>query len=232
MPGRFTLHAAGAPEPGDVAPDEVTEGLERIDREIIQLFALVGEGVAGATHSLLAGDREAARVLAESDEMIDTLYRRVEELAQRQLAQRATGPDELRYLVAVLRMLPELERSGDLAEHVARRAGRGLGVELSPRARGLIEQMGEVACDMWRATADAYADRLPDVADHVESLDDELDELHVMLTAEIASGSMSLPVAIEAALVARFYERFGDHAVNLARRISVLAGRTKGTGWN
>jgi phosphate transport system protein len=204
--------------------DEVTEGLERIDREVIKLFALVGEGVAGATHSLLAGDREAARVLAESDEMIDTLYLEVEQLAQSQLAQRATGPVELRYLVAVLRMLPELERSGDLAEHVSRRAVRGLGVELSPRARGLVEQMGEVACEMWRATADAYADRAP-VAEQVEELDDELDELHVTLTAEIASGSMALPVAIEAALVARFYERFGDHAVNLARRIASLTAR-------
>jgi phosphate transport system protein len=204
--------------------DEVAESLERIDREVIKLFALVGEGVAGATHSLLAGDREAARVLAESDETIDALYLEVEQLAQSQLAQRATGPVELRYLVAVLRMLPELERSGDLAEHVSRRAVRGLGMELSPRARGLVEQMGEVACDMWRATADAYADRAP-VAEQVEELDDELDELHVTLTAEIASGSMALPVAIEAALVARFYERFGDHAVNLARRIAHLAGR-------
>jgi phosphate transport system protein len=204
--------------------DEVAESLERIDREVIKLFALVGEGVAGATHSLLAGDREAARVLAESDETIDALYLEVEQLAQSQLAQRATGPVELRYLVAVLRMLPELERSGDLAEHVSRRAVRGLGMELSPRARGLVEQMGEVACEMWRATADAYADRAP-VAEQVEELDDELDELHVTLTAEIASGSMALPVAIEAALVARFYERFGDHAVNLARRIAHLAGR-------
>jgi phosphate transport system protein len=204
--------------------DEVSESLERIDREVIKLFALVGEGVAGATHSLLAGDREAARVLAESDETIDALYREVEQLAQSQLALRATGPEELRYLVAVLRMLPELERSGDLAEHVSRRAVRGLGVELSPRARGLVEQMGEVACEMWLATADAYADRAP-VAEQVEELDDELDELHVTLTAEIASGSMALPVAIEAALVARFYERFGDHAVNLARRIAHLAGR-------
>jgi phosphate transport system protein len=209
-------------------PDEVVESLDRIDREIIKLFALVGEGVAGATHSLLAGDREAARILAESDEAIDALYRDVEQLAQQQLAQRATGPDELRYLVAVLRMLPELERSGDLAEHVSRRAVRGLGVELSPRSRGLVEQMGEVASEMWRATADAYADRSPDVAEEVEELDDELDELHVTLTAEIASGSMALPVAIEAALVARFYERFGDHAVNLARRISGLAKQTGG----
>ena len=215
---RFALHVGGS--------DEVIESLDRIDREIIQLFALVGEGVAGATHSLLAGDREAARVLADSDEMIDTLYLEVEQLAQRQLAQRTTGPEELRYLVAVLRMLPDLERSGDLAEHVSRRAVRGLGVELSPRARGLVEKMGEVACDMWRATADAYADRAA-VADQVEELDDELDELHVTLTAEIASGSMALPVAIEAALVARFYERFGDHAVNLSRRIAILAAEEK-----
>jgi len=205
---------------------EVSESLERIDREMIRLFALVGEGVAGATDSLLSGDREAARSLADSDEIVDSLYKEVEQLTQRQLARRSTGPEELKYLVAVLRMLPELERSGDLAEHVSRRAVRGLGVELSPRARGLVEQMGEVACDMWRATADAYADRSPGVAEHLDSLDDEMDELHVTITAEIASGSMPLPVAIEAALVARFYERFGDHAVNLARRISALAGQT------
>lgn len=215
MASRVALHT------GD--RDEVTQSIDRIDREIVKLFALVGEGVAGATHSLLAGDREAARVLAESDEVIDALYREVEDLAQQQLSHRATGPDELRFLITVLRMLPELERSGDLAEHVSRRAVRGLGVELSPRSRGLIEQMGEVACDMWRATADAYVDRLADVAEHVEELDDEVDELHVALTAEIASGSMPLPVAIEAALVARFYERFGDHAVNLARRIAALS---------
>ncbi|HLX88397.1 MAG TPA: PhoU domain-containing protein [Acidimicrobiales bacterium] len=215
MVRRVALHRGDA--------DQVSQSIERIDREIIKLFALVGEGVAGATHSLLAGDREAARALAESDEAIDTLYREVEELAQQQLSHRATGPVELRYLITVLRMLPELERSGDLAEHVSRRAVRGLGVELSPRARGLVEQMGEVACEMWRATADAYVDRPPDVAEQVEELDDEVDELHVALTAEIASGSMPLPVAIEAALVARFYERFGDHAVNLARRIAALS---------
>ena len=203
----------------------VSEGLDRIDRELIRLFALVGEGVAGATDSLLAGDREAARELADSDEIIDALYEEVEQLVQRQLAQRSTGPEELRYLVAVLRMLPDLERSGDLAEHVSRRAVRGLGIELSPRARGLVEQMGELASDMWHATADAYVDRSPGVAEHLDSLDDEMDELHVTITGEIASGSMPLPVAIEAALVARFYERFGDHAVNLARRISILAGQ-------
>jgi phosphate transport system protein len=196
-------------------------GTASIDRRVIQLFALVGEALAGATHALLAGDREAARALAANDAAIDELYREVERTAA-ELAEHSGSRAELRYLVAVLRMLPELERSGDLAEHVASRAVRGLGVELTPRARGMIEQMGEVACRMWQATADAYADRDATTVERVERLDDDLDELHVLLTAEIASGSLPIPVAVEAALVARFYERLGDHAVNLARRVASL----------
>jgi phosphate transport system protein len=196
--------------------------IDRINREMIQLFALVGEGVAGATDSLLSGDRETARVLADSDQIIDALYREIETLTHGQLVDGSYGTDEVRYLVAVLRMLPELERSGDLAQHVASRAVRGLGTEMSHRARGLVERMGELCSEMWRLTADAFADRSAENANVVEELDDDLDHLHVILTAEIASGSMSLPVTIESALVARFYERFGDHAVNLTRRISTL----------
>jgi phosphate transport system protein len=206
-----------------IAPQSQSEAtIDRINREMIQLFALVGEGVAGATDSLLSGDRETARVLADSDEMIDMLYREIETLTQSQLVDGSSGLEEMRYLVAVLRMLPELERSGDLAQHVASRAVRGLGTEMSHRARGLVERMGELCSEMWRLTADAYADRSAEHADEVEDLDDDLDHLHVILTAEIASGSMSLPVTIESALVARFYERFGDHAVNLTRRIAAL----------
>jgi phosphate transport system protein len=203
---------------------ESDSAIARIDREMIKLFALVGEGVAGATDSLLSGDRETARVLADSDEMVDMLYHEIETLTQRQLVGGSSGREEMSYLVAVLRMLPELERSGDLAQHVASRAVRGLGTEMSHRARGLVERMGELCSEMWRLTADAYADRSAEHADEVEELDDDLDHLHVMLTAELASGSMSLPVTIEAALVARFYERFGDHAVNLTRRIVGLVG--------
>ena len=210
--------------PGIAPQPQYESAIDRIDREMIQLFALVGEGVAGATDSLLSGDRETARVLADSDEVIDMLYREIETLTQRELVDGTSGLDDMRYLVAVLRMLPELERSGDLAQHVASRAVRGLGTEMSHRARGLVERMGELCSEMWRLTADAYADRSSEHANEVEDLDDDLDHLHVILTAEIASGSMSLPVTIESALVARFYERFGDHAVNLTRRIVTLVG--------
>lgn len=197
--------------------------LAQIDRQVLQLFAMVGEGVAGATHALLSGDRERAKLLADQDQVVDRIYREIERQTLDLLTDRSLEPDALHYLIAVLRMLPDLERNGDLAEHVARRAARGLGMELSARSRGLVERMGEVATHMWRATTDAYADRLPTAAAVVDDLDDEMDDLHVSLTVEVVAGTMPLPVAIELAMVARFYERFGDHAVNLAKRVAALA---------
>jgi phosphate transport system protein len=193
-----------------------------VDRLFAQVFALVGEGIAGATHALLAGDREAAKELVQRDEVIDRIISEISHSVQHQLVHGETTSEERRELVAILRMLPDMERNGDLAEHIARRAARGLGAEMSARSRGLVERMGEVATTIWRSTADAFAERSASAANQVDDLDDELDDLHVTLTAELVAGTMPLPVAIELAMVARFYERFGDHAVNLARRMTAL----------
>jgi phosphate transport system protein len=206
-----TIETATPPVAGPLAE------LADVEATFVQIFALVGEAIAGATHALLTGDREVAKALVAQDERVDQLVRHIADLAQRALAEGLGTTDERYQLIAVLRMLPDLERNGDLAEHIARRAARGLGAEMSPRSRGLIERMGEVAATIWQATATAI-DQKADSAAAIEDLDDELDDLHVTLTAEVSSGSMALPVAIELAMVGRFYERFGDHAVNLARR--------------
>jgi phosphate transport system protein len=158
----------------------------------------------------------------QRDDVIDTIISEISASVQQELVHGETTVEERRELVAILRMLPDMERNGDLAEHIARRAARGLGAEMSARSRGLVERMGEVATTIWRATADAFAERSATAAVSIDDLDDELDDLHVTLTAELVAGTMSLPVAIELAMVARFYERFGDHAVNLARRMSAL----------
>ena len=83
--------------------------------------------------------------------------------------------------------------------------------------------MGAVGTAMWREAADAYADRDGEAAARLNDTDDELDELHVSLTAELVSGQLSVPIALEMALVARFYERLGDHAVNIGERIRYIA---------
>lgn len=87
--------------------------------------------------------------------------------------------------VAILRIVPELERSGDLVEHIALGTPQGMAKMLTPRARGLVEQMGETGVDMWRQTANAYADRDASAAERLRRLDDWLDELHVNLSTEL-----------------------------------------------
>jgi len=83
--------------------------------------------------------------------------------------------------------------------------------------------MGRIGTQMWREAADGYADRDADVAARLNERDDELDELHSSLIAELVTGQLSVPIALEMALVARFYERLGDHAVNIGERIRYIA---------
>ncbi|MBV8981104.1 MAG: phosphate signaling complex protein PhoU [Acidimicrobiia bacterium] len=197
--------------------------LEEIDQKVLRLFAMVAEGVAKATDAFLANDREAAESLIETDAVIDQLYCDVEELVQRQFATQSPMARDMRFLLSVLRIVPELERSGDLAEHIANRATRGVSDNVTPRIRGLIEQMGHVATQMWRDAADAYVDRDGEAATRLAERDDELDELHSSLTAELVTGQIRVPIALEMALIARFYERLGDHAVNIGERIRYIA---------
>jgi phosphate transport system protein len=198
--------------------------LDEINGKVVQLFALFGEGLAAATEAILSGDTEMARALMARDDLIDDLYRDVELLVNQELALQAPVARDLRFLLSVLRVVPELERSHDLVEHIARRGTYGLGDALTPRTRGLIEQMGAIGVSMWRTAADAWFERDAEAYGHIKDSDEEMDDLHTALTAELAGGSTPLPVAMDMALVARFYERLGDHAVNVAYRVRFLAG--------
>lgn len=218
-----TAGAASGGTQSAYAAEPSSPVLDDLERRLVQVFALVGEAIACATHALLACDRDAAKQLMARDEVVDERIAVIAALAQEELVSGETTEQQRRELVTLLRMLPDLDRNGDLAEHIARRAARGLGAEMSPRSRGLVERMGEVAAAIWASAGDAFAERTVHAANVVDALDDELDDLHVSLTAELATGTMPVPVAIELAMVARFYERFGDHAVNLARRMAALA---------
>ncbi|MGQ0615695.1 MAG: phosphate signaling complex PhoU family protein [Acidimicrobiia bacterium] len=201
------------------------DALDDIDGRVIQLFALVSESLAAATQAFLAGERSSGREASARDDLIDSLYSNVERLVEHHMLVQAPVASEFRYLLSVLRIVPELERSGDLAEHIAQRAARGLGGEVPPAVRGLVEQMGTVAATMWRAAAEAYADRDPAAAERLDKIDDELDDLHTRLTAQLMSGTVELAAALEMALVARFYERLGDHALHITERFVYLAGK-------
>ena len=198
--------------------------LEGIEAKVIELFAMVAEDLARATDALLSGNNEVVKVLAEREAVIESLYPEIEETVNRNILLQAPVASDLRFLLSVLRIMPELERSHDLVENIARRADHILSDDLSPRARGLVERMGELDSDMWRQASESWYQRDSSAAALLAERDEEMDELHASLIAELASGKMTLPVAMEMTLVARFYERLGDHAVNVARRVAYLAG--------
>jgi phosphate transport system protein len=205
---------------------EFDRHLDAIDVKVIELFAVIREDLPAVTQALLSGSNEAGGQLADRDRTIDALHQEIEQLASREILLQAPVAADLRFLLTVLRIAPELERTHDLECQIASRAGHLLAAEMSPRCRGVIERMGKLACDVWRQAADSWYQRDGSAAPVLAKANDEMHELHISLIAELASGQMPSPVTIEMALVAQFYERLGDHAVNIIRRVSYLAGST------
>lgn len=203
---------------------EFDNELDAIESKVIELFAMVAEGLPMATQALLDGDDQVFATLSARDRVIDALYLEVEGLANREILLQAPVASDLRFLLSVLRIVPELERSHDLVVHICASAGHVLSGDLTPRVRGLVGRMGDLATGMWRQAADSWYERDRDAAAVLTERDEGMDELHASLTAELAAGLTSVPVAMEMALVARDYERLGAHAVNIARRVVYLAG--------
>jgi phosphate transport system protein len=203
---------------------EFQRELEGIEAKIIELFAMVAEDLPTATEALLSGNNQAVQMLAERDQVIDGLYAEIEELVNREILLQAPVASDLRFLLSVLRIVPELERSHDLVVEIARLADHILGGDLSPRTRGIVERMGNLASTMWRQAADAWYKRDRTAAFALGERDNEMDDLHASLIAELASGRLALPVTMEMTLAARLYKRLGAHAANIARRVVYLAG--------
>src|SRR5258707_15605262 len=103
---------------------------------------MVAEDLSGATRALLSGDNEVVRVLTERQQAIDALYPEIEGLVNREILLQAPVASDLRFLLSVLRIVPELERSHHLVVHIASRANDIVSTDLSPRGRGLVARMG------------------------------------------------------------------------------------------
>jgi phosphate transport system protein len=207
---------------------EFDRTLEAIEAEVIELFAMIAEDLPRATAALLNGDSKVLPTLAEHQQAIDALYPQMEAKISWEITRQAPVAGDLRFLLSVLKIARDFERAHRSVVHIAARANHSLSSDLSPRCRMLVERLGDLAASMWRGAADAWYQRDRSAADTVAGRDEELDELHAALIAELASGAMTVPVTMELTLVARSYERLGDHAANVARRVRYLAGPTPG----
>ncbi|MFM8870598.1 MAG: phosphate signaling complex protein PhoU [Actinomycetota bacterium] len=214
--------------------DELRKGfhhqLDEIREEVARLAAMVIEAVPRATAVLLAGDLAGAESLIAADDEIDARSVDIEERCYQVLALQAPVAGDLRQVVAVLKMVAEIERSADLTVNICKAARRIYRHELDPRLRGLLQQMGEQAQQLFAAALESFEESDPIKAAALDDMDGFLDGLQKEMVQAIlvahAAGKIDIQVGIQLAVVARFYERIGDHAVNIGERVRYLV-----TGW-
>jgi phosphate transport system protein len=204
--------------------------LDVVRDDIVRMAGLVSEALARATRAFLDGDLSVADELLLGDDVIDTLALDVEEHCYQLLALQQPMASDLRALTTAIRLTAEIERSGDLVVNIMKAARRIYGTEMDPKVRGLITKLGEQVHRLFRLSIDAYVDQNVGLASALDDMDDTIDSLHVDFIESIfethESGGLSLQVAVQLALVGRFYERIGDHAVNIGERVRYLC-----TGW-
>ena len=206
------------------------ESLEAIRQEMVQMAALVTEGIPRATETLLAGDLAEAQQIIEDDDPLDAKALDLEERCYQQLALQQPMAGDLRAIVAAIRMISEIERSGDLVVNIAKGGRRIFGTPLPAKLRGLVTQMGEEATRLFRLAMDSYMDEDAPMAAALDDLDDRLDTIHGDYIQEIFlahnAGDIHVQAAVQLALIGRYYERIGDHAVNIGERVRYMV-----TGW-
>ncbi|HWL44493.1 MAG TPA: phosphate signaling complex protein PhoU [Ilumatobacter sp.] len=196
--------------------------LEAIRGEIVQLASAVRDAIGRATTVLLTGDFEAARLLIFWDDEIDARAIELEERCGRVLALQAPVAVDLRLVLAVIRITAEIERTADLLVNICKTSVR-IGRPLPAALHADLLAMSEQATELHTAAIYAFA---ADDADQAETLDEQdsaLDNSHRAFVQSLhghhSAGDIDLDTAIQVAIVARFYERIGDHAVNIAERV-------------
>ena len=160
-----------------------------------------------------------------ADDAVDELYEQIEQQAFDLLALQQPVAGDLRAVVAALRISATLERMGDLAEHVAGVARRRYPASVVPaELRGTLLEMGQVAERIVQKAGSVIASQDVETALELEADDDRMDDLHrrlftVMLDKDWPHG---VETAVDISLVGRYYERYADHGVSVARRVVFL----------
>jgi phosphate transport system protein len=191
--------------------------LTAFDDEVVALFTVVTVSVSRASAAFLTGDTTETARLLEGAQLSSIVLDRVEHEVEVAVACHAPVASDLRFLLTLLRVVPELKRCIELAAHIAKRAS--FAADLPIETMALFESMGTVTSRMWEAASTAWSRGDPFVASALDEDDDELDVLANELTAILSAATLDPATAMESRLVIRFYERLGDHAVHLCERI-------------
>ncbi|HYO32607.1 MAG TPA: phosphate signaling complex protein PhoU [Nocardioidaceae bacterium] len=205
--------------------NQYQQQLDRVLTELVEMAGDVRAALDQATHALLTADVAAAESVISGDLAIDEARERIEDESFEILARQAPVAGDLRMLVASLRMVADLERMGDLSVHVAKVARLRFPTQAVPTVLvPTIQQMARTADEMIASAAEIVATRDVEAAHELESADDAMDLLRRSMFRMLLSENWREGVepAVDMALLGRYYERIGDHAVSMARRVVFL----------
>lgn len=205
--------------------DQYYEQLDAIVDDLVSLTGAVRRAVAESTKALLEADGNIAESVIAGDKDIDEATEMIEERATLLLATQQPVATDLRQLIATLRMLTDLQRMGDLSVHVAKVARRRMPESAVPeKLHPTIREMAAVADSMIDSASRIVANRDVAAAAKLEDEDDQMDQLRRGLLRAVLGDDWEHGVepAIDLALLGRYYERIGDHAVSMARRVVYL----------
>jgi phosphate transport system protein len=201
--------------------------LKAIGDELVAMTQQVGFAMSRATTALLEADLGLAESVIESDRGVDKRRDALDEKAfEILLRQQPVVGTDLRVVITSLRMSADLERMGDLALHVAKVARMRYPRSAIPAELvATILEMGQVAQRIVTKAGSVIASRDVDLALELEQNDDEMDRLHLQLFRHLLDKGWphGTAVAVDITLLGRYYERFADHAVSVARRVVYLA---------
>jgi phosphate transport system protein len=198
------------------------EQLESLTDEIAKMCGLASVAMEHATQALLQADLALAEQVITDHEQIGRMGTHAEETAFKLLALQAPVAGELRAVVTSIQNSADVDRMGALALHVAKITRRRHPDHVLPEeVNGYFAEMGEVAVALGVAAQDALRSRDPEKAALLQEQDDTMDGLHrhlftVLMDREWKHG---VTAAVDVTLLSRFYERFADHAVEVARRV-------------
>ena len=213
--------------------DSYQEQLSALGDVLADMCCQVAVAMENATTALLEADLQLAEQVIAEDVRIDDRRAAAEEKAFGLLALQAPVATDLRVVIAAIHVAGDIERMGDLALHVARAARRRhpqpvLPTEVAP----YFAEMGRIGVALARKAAEVIRTRDVEMAGTLDDDDDAMDDLHRHMFSVLMDPSWTHGVgpAVDITLLARFYERYADHAVTVARRVVyVVTGRMPGS---
>lgn len=205
--------------------DAFHDDLDKVSDDLVEMTTMVGSAMERATTALLEADLRTAESVIAADDDIDMLRREVDDRAVDLLARQQPVAKDLRMVVTAMHMASDIERMGDLARHIAKAARRRYPEAAIPQElHGIVRGMAGVATRLVAATGQAIAEKDVTGAAQIDRIDDEMDDLHRAIFAELLGRSWEhgTEAAVDTTLISRYYERFGDHAVAVAGRVVYL----------